>query len=434
MKKPFTLGAPRLGALRLVGPLLLVLLLALVQPGRGQVPLSFRMERAGQEQVRIPLQVQRNLPVVQVRLNGAGPYNFLLDTGVANTLLTDPAIADSLHLRHGQDFSVVGAGGKRATLVAYQSPGVRVSLGRRGHGIVAEAMSLLVLAGDSLNLSGYVGMPVHGILGSELFHSLTVAFGGADSETLVFTDPAAFRPPRGHRWTVVPLAIEGHKAYLTAAVRQAGDAKARFLKLVLDTGASHALSLETTSDPDLRLPNPRLYAELGHGLGGPVHGSLGRVADVQLGPYQLRAVLTSFPNAADVHMRTDVPRNGNLGYDLLRRFRVVIDYPHQCLWLRPGPSFREPFEHDMAGFELLALGPALRRYQVTSVTPGSPAAAAGMEVGEELLTVGLAPVAALSLTQLSRLLNSNDGMELFLVLRRPNGELHAANLRLKRRI
>ncbi len=421
--------------LRLLGLLLLLLAPVLARPGRAQeVAGPFRLGRARQRRLCLPLQVQRNLPVVQVRLNGAGPYNFLLDTGVAASLLTSTAVADSLHLTHGQDYRVVGAGGQATGLLAYQAPGVRVSLGRPGHEAVAPAMDLLVLAGDSLNLAGYVGLPVHGILGSELFRSFEVAFGGSSTEMLILTAPAAYRSPRGRRWEAVPLAIEGSKAYLTAAVCQAGDTAARPLKLVLDTGASHALSLETTSDPALRLPAAHLPAELGRGLSGLVRGSLGRVAAVQLGRYRLSAVLTSFPDAADVHLRTEVPRNGNLGYELLRRFRVIIDYPHRCLWLRPGISFREPFEHDMAGFELLALGPALRRYQVVRVAQGSPADAAGMVPGEELLFVGMAPVGVLSLTQVSRLLRNADGVVLHLILRRPSGELHAANLRLKRRI
>ncbi len=430
MKKSFALNGPRWAGLLLA----LLLAPALARPGRAQEAGPFRLERARQRRVLLPLQVQRNLLVVQVRLNGAGPYNFLLDTGVASSLLLVPAIADSLHLRHGQDYRVIGAGGTPTGLVAYQVPAVRVSLGRPGHEAVAPALSLLVLAGDSLNLSGYVGLPIHGILGSELFRSFVVAFGGGSTETLVLMAPATFRPPKGRRWAAVPLAIEGGKAYLTVAVCQAGDSAARPLKLVLDTGASHALSLETTSDPALRLPAARLPAELGRGLSGLVRGSLGRVAAVQLGRYRLSAVLTSFPDAADVHARADVPRNGNLGYELLRRFRVLIDYSHQRLWLRPGPAFREPFEHDMAGFDLLALGPDLRRYQVLRVVPDSPAAAAGLEAGEELLAVDLAPAAALSLTQLSSLLRGANGVVLHLVLRRPDGELHAASLRLKRRI
>lgn len=425
-------------ALRRAGARLLVLalLLAWARPGRAQEAGLFQLADAHQRRMCLPLQVQRNLPVVQVWLNGAGPYNFLLDTGVASSLLLSPAIADSLHMPHGQDFRVVGAGGKPTGLLAYQSPRVRVGLGRQGREAVAPVMPLLVLDGDSLNLSGFVGLPVHGILGSELFHSFVASFEGQGSSQgrLVLTPAAAYRPPRNRRWAHLPLVIEGRKAYFTVAVRQIGDSVARPLKLLLDTGASHALSLETTSDPRLHLPAPGLPADLGHGLSGLVRGVLGRVATVDLGRYRLPTVLTSFPNAADVHARTDVFRNGSVGYELLRRFRVVIDYPHQQLWLRRGLAFGEPFEHDMAGFDVLAIGPALRRYQVLGVVPGTPAAAAGLQDGDELLAVGILPVELLSLTQLTHLLRSANGTVLHLVLRHPGGELHTASVRLQRRI
>lgn len=416
--------------------LVLALLLAGARPGHGQDASLFRLAQAGQRRMCLLLQVQRNLPVVQVWLNGAGPYNFLLDTGVASSLLLAPAIADSLHLPHGQDYRVVGAGGKPTGLLAYQAPRVRVGLGPHGQEAVAPAMALLVLNGDSLNLSGFVGLPVHGILGSELFHSFVAAFEGqvGGQERLVLTPPAAYRPPRSRRWTGLPLAIEERKAYFTVAVRQVGDSAARPLKLLLDTGASHALSLETTSDPRLHLPAPGLPADLGHGLGGLVRGVLGRVAAVDLGRYRLPTVLTSFPNAADVHLRTGVFRNGSVGYELLRRFRVVIDYPHRQLWLRRGLAFGEPFEHDMAGFDVLATGPDLRRYQVLGVVPGTPAAAAGLQDGDELLAVGILPVELLSLTQLTHLLRRASGTVLHLVVRHPGGALLTASVRLQRRI
>lgn len=433
MKTPVCLLALCRAGARL---LVLALLLAGARPGYGQETGLFQLARAGQRRLRLPLQMQRNLPVVQVWLNGAGPYNFLLDTGVASSLLLSPAIADSLHMPHGQDFRVMGAGGRPTGLLAYQSPRVRVGLGRHGQEATAPALALLVLDGDSLNLSGYVGLPVHGILGSELFHSFVAAFEGQGTgqARLVLTPPAAYRPPRGPHWTGLPLAIEGRKAYFTVAVRQVGDSAARPLKLLLDTGASHALSLETTSDPRLHLPAPGLPADLGHGLGGLVRGVLGRVATVDLGRYRLPTVLTSFPNAADVHARTDVYRNGSVGYELLRRFHVVIDYPHQRLWLRRSLAFGEPFEHDMAGFDVLATGPALRRYQVLGVVPGTPAAAAGLQNGDELLAVGILPVELLSLTQLTHLLRSTSGTVLHLIVRHPGGELLTASVRLERRI
>ena len=170
------------------------------------------------------------------------------------------------------------------------------------------------------------------------------------------------------------------------------------------------------------------------GLSGTVRGFLGRVPTLHLGRYVMRSVLTSYPDAGDVHRRIDVPRNGNVGYELLKRFSLVIDYPHRRLLLRPNTKFHEPFEHDMSGLDLLATGADYRRFLVLRVLPGSPAATAGLEADEELLTVNFFPVNVFSLTQLDRMLHSEDGRVLLLVLRRPDGNLHTTTLRLKRQI
>ena len=398
-------------------------------PAAGPVPgRPFRFESPRRRKARVPLVLQRNLLVISLLLNGSGPYNFLLDTGVATSLLTDPAVADALRLRHGEQFRVVGAGGADTGLLAYQTDSVRVAL----PGAVAPTLSLLVLSDDVLNLSGYVGLPIHGILGSELFRSFVVALHSEEGYLLLHA-PDAYRAPRGRRWSSLPLSLENNKAYFTAPV-QLSDSLTLPLKLVLDTGASHALSLETDSDPRLVGPARRLPADLGRGLTGLVRGYLGRVPTLHLGRYTLRAVLTSFPNAADVHGRVDVPRNGNVGYELLKRFSLVIDYPHQRLLLRPNVSFGEAFEHDMSGLDLLAAGPDYRRYVVMRVEPGSPAADAGLEPDEELLSINFLPVNVFSLTQLGRMMHSADGRALLLVLRRPNGDLHTTTVRLRRQI
>lgn len=388
----------------------------------------FLFQEAKRHRARVPLQLQRNLMVVSARLNGAGPYNFLLDTGVSTSILTSPSLADSLHLHHGQMFRVVGAGGLESGLLAYQADSVRLEL----PGVVAPNMTWLVLSEDVLNLSGFIGMPIHGILGSELFHSFVVTLRPEEGH-IVLDSPTAYQAPKGRQWAQLPLSLENGKAYFTTQV-QLTDSLTLPLKLVLDTGASHALSLELDSDPRLRGPARRLPAELGRGLTGMVRGYLGRVPTLHLGRYVMRSVLTSYPDAADVHRRIDVPRNGNIGYELLKRFSLVIDYPHQRLLLRANSKFREPFEHDMAGVELLAFGPDYHRFAVLHVVPNSPASQAGLEINEELLSINFLPVSAFSLTQLDRMLHSENGRTLFLLLRRPDGNLHTATVRLKRQI
>jgi predicted aspartyl protease len=423
---------------QLRGQLLLLLgLLSSVgsaQPGPVAVP-AFTFSKPSQHEARMPFSAQRNLIIIAAHLNGRGPYNFLLDTGVGTSLLTDPRLADSLHLTHGQNYHLMGVGGQASSLRAYQTTGVRVSL----PGVEAAALNWLVLSSDVLDLSGYVGMPVHGIIGADLFRSFVVGIR-PEQRQLVLTAPTHYKAPRGRRWTSLPLVLDQDKAYVTASVQLLGaapGAAALPLRLVLDTGAGHALSIETTADPRLRLPAVRLRTDLGRGLTGIISGSLGRVAAVQLGRYRLPQVLTSFPDSAQVHGRltgTARTRHGNLGYEVLKRFVTVIDYPHGRLLLKPTAALHEPFEHDMCGLDLLAAGPDYRRFLVMRVVPGSPAASAGIAEGEEVVSVNFTPTSYLSISDLNRLLHSQDGRVLFLVLRRADGELYPARVRLKRQI
>lgn len=400
-----------------------------------QINPPFHLTRPKARSTTFKFNTQRNLIVVAARLNGQGPYHFLLDTGVSTSMITNPTLADSLHLARGQEMRVVGAGGEDTPLRAYRTDGVRVEL----PGLVAPSMTWLLLSDDALNLSGYAGTRIDGIMGSELFRSMVVAIWPVRGQ-LVCYEPTRYRSPR--RWATLPLHLEQSKAYVQADIGQmplaaGGPVVALPLRLVLDTGAGHALSLETTADPRLRLPPTHLRADLGRGLSGLITGYLGRVATVQLGPYQLRQVLTSFPDSGQVHRRLrlqDAQRQGNLGFELLKRFNSIIDYPHQRLLLHPNTLWRVPFEHDMCGLDLLATGPGYRFCLVASVAAGSPAEAAGIVPDEELLTVNFVPVNSLPLSEITRMLRLQDGQRLLLLLRRPDGELHPVSLRLKRQI
>ena len=417
--------------------LLLLAHLAWAQP-QASAPGPFVFKRAACQQARVRFFTQRNLIIVSAKLNGIGPLNFILDTGVATSLLTDPVVADSLHLPHGAQYRIMGVGGDEGSLHAYELNNVHVALANTN--VVAPQSNWLVLSSDVLDLSGYVGMRIHGLIGADFFRSFVVTIQPEHFE-LVLHNPATYRTPTAKRWARLPLRFEQGKAYVTAQVKQltpTAGTEPLPLQLVLDTGAGHALSLETTADRRLRVPPTCLRTDLGRGLTGIVSGSLGRVAAVQLGRYQLPHVLTSFPDSSQVHQRLSARekqmRQGNLGYEALKRFVCVIDYPHQQLLLRPTPAMREPFEHDMSGIDLMATGKNYRRYLIQRVLPGSPAEEAGIQPEEELVSVNFTPVTTYTMSELNRLLHSEDGRLLVLMLRRPNGHVHPAAVRLKRRI
>lgn len=411
-------------------------LLLLSQAGWAQPSQPFQLMRPRAKRTAFKFDTQRNLIIVAAHLNGQGPYHFLLDTGVSTSLLTNPALGDSLHLVRGEELRVVGAGGEDTPLRAYRTDNVRVEL----PGLVAPSMTWLLLSDDALNLSAYAGTRIDGILGAELFHSMVVAVWPMRGQLVCYA-PSSYRAPR-RGWTTLPLHLNKGKAYLEADIEQLPAAASTSstplpLRLVLDTGAGHALSLETNADRRLHLPPGHMRADLGRGLGGVVKGSIGRVAAIRLGRYRLPRVLTSFPDSGQVHQRLrvqDAPRQGNLGFELLKRFNSIIDYPHQRLLLRPNAQTRMPFEHDMSGLGLVAAGPGYRYCLVMSVEAGSPAEEAGIMADEELLAINLLPTGMLPLSEITRLLRAKDGQRLLLVLRRPDGELHSVSLQLRRRI
>ncbi|MFN4149805.1 MAG: peptide-binding protein, partial [Candidatus Sericytochromatia bacterium] len=58
----------------------------------------------------LPFKKARGLIVVTTYLNDKGPYNFILDTGVGLTIITDPKLKDSLALKYQRKIQVKGLG------------------------------------------------------------------------------------------------------------------------------------------------------------------------------------------------------------------------------------------------------------------------------------------------------------------------------------
>ena len=80
--------------------------------------------------IRIPMQLQQGLPMVQVRINGAGPYKFLLDTGSVNSHIS-ARLANQLGLRAtplagmGSDAAGRGMGYSMVRLQSLEMGGLR---------------------------------------------------------------------------------------------------------------------------------------------------------------------------------------------------------------------------------------------------------------------------------------------------------------------
>ncbi|MDX5346268.1 MAG: PDZ domain-containing protein, partial [Hymenobacteraceae bacterium] len=336
----------------------------------------------------------------------------------------DPRLKDSLQLKEEDKLSIIGAG-EGDDLEAFITSNVKIEI----NGVVANAKSFAVLSEDVLHLSNYVGIPVHGILGYDFFSSFVVKINFITRRITLYK-PETYRQ-RGN-YISMPITIERNKPYVVIPTAINDNTKLS-LKYIIDTGAGHALSLETESHPKLTVPKPALRAQVGRGLSGNINGYLGRIKNLELKTYNLKNVLASFPDHAEFGSKTTVARNGNIGLELLKRFHLILDYSRSAIYLKPNSMIKDPFEHDMSGIELIAGGENFHRYIIYSVHPGSPADEAGLKAGDEIISIDWTLVSKLNLTRISKLLHSYHGRNLTFFVKR-GSELFTTTVTLQRQI
>jgi len=97
----------------------------------------------------------------------------------------------------------------------------------------------------------------------------------------------------------------------------------------------------------------------------------------------------------------DAEAAGMIGSDILRRFRLVIDYSRKQVIFEPNARFAEPFEFDMSGASLAAGD--LKTFKVRTIIEYSPATEAGLHVGDILTAIDGTPRERLTLEQIRKM-------------------------------
>ncbi|MCS6973080.1 MAG: aspartyl protease family protein [Cyclobacteriaceae bacterium] len=377
-----------------------------------QINLGFSLAE-GRKRVDIPVDIVNNLVIVPVILNETLPLKFIVDTGVRTAILTQKAFSDILQLPYSRKYSISGPGGEKI-IDAYVTNNVSLRL----PGVLGRGHALLVLEEDYLELRNYLGTDVHGILGYELFSRFVVQLD-YQRKIMTLMMPDKFKPSK--KFTAIPLRIQDTKPYLLAPI-SIDSGHTLNAKLLVDTGASHSLMLETDSDPRIHLPARTVSGVLGRGLGGAITGKIGRIQSIELGNRVIRNVLANFPDPEsyfpDSLITSRVDRNGTLGGELLSRFTVVINFPQEKIYLKPNNQLRREFYFNMSGLNIRAKGASLNMFEVSEVRAGSAGEEAGILPGDLILSINNMPTSSMKLEHINALFNSKPGRKLRLTISR----------------
>lgn len=123
--------------------------------------------------------------------------------------------------------------------------------------------------------------------------------------------------------------------------------------------------------------------------------TIGRLRAFRIGKSTIDDVLGIY--SSHPFPTSDTPVAGAIGSRVLRRFTLVLDFPHHQMMLEPNSHFGDPDEEDKSGMLIVAKGPDLKTFEVANVQPNSPAAAAGIKKGDVIAGVDTDPAADLSL-------------------------------------
>lgn len=344
--------------------------------------------------IQVPIEISQNLIVIPVSINDSPPLNFILDTGIRTSILTEPAIAQILELDMKERIYLYGLGGS-GIIQAARVDDVTLSIGS----ITGTNMDLIVLPEGILAFSEVFGFPVYGIIGHDLFRQFPVHINYITRQMRIYKEPT-YRIRR--RTQVVPLQLVDGKPYTSInLIGHSGDTLTT--NLLIDLGASHPIYL---NNDHVDLVPETLEGFLGKGLSGTLMGKVGRIQKLLIGGQVVEEPIVAFPHQEFLtYAGQELEWEGLIGGGLLSRFNLLIDYPSGRMLLSPNSKYQEPFIFNLSGLEVIATGPQYQTFIIQHVRPGSAAYEAGIMAGDQILSLNSRSYDALNLQQILEILS-----------------------------
>jgi hypothetical protein len=307
---------------------------------------------------------------IPATVNGQ-PVEVLLDSG-ADTTVLDRAFAERIGRQQIGSGVATGSGGESE---AGYATDVTIAFGN----LTLKAPKVAVI--DLSDVSKRLGIPLPVILGKNVFLQ-TIVDVDPSGPAIAFHDPTGFRPPAGA--VMVPLEPVGSLRVVPVAVEGLPEAS-----MIFDLGNGGYLSLTPAFWQAHRLLEGRRSSTRSSGaIGGESIHRVATLESIRFAGVTFRGVPTEF-TSPDVEIDSD-REAGNVGMPLLGRFRLLIDFPGNRLYAIPlRDRIAEPFPRDRSGLRLVRDG---NKLDVTYVTEGSPAAAAGWKKGDVITAVDGKPV------------------------------------------
>lgn len=407
---------------------------------------SFEIKDA--KKIVVPFKFINNLIFIPITVNGV-ELNFLLDTGVAETLLFSLENKE-VKLSNVEKIKFSGLGGD----VSIDGLKSENNIGTIGKNCINTSMTIFIIVDQEFNISSHVGIPVNGVIGYHLFKDHPISIDYISKKITIYNDRNLFqRKVRKHE--ELPITIEKNKPYIYADIEMTREKKSS--KLLIDLGNSDPIWLFPALIKDFVYNRPNIEDFLGRGFNGDIYGKRSRIHNFYLGNFKFEKPLTAMPDEFSIqHVHLVEDRKGSLGEEIMRRFMVTFDYPNQKLYLRKNRNFDDPFHFNMSGLdfkqdglqwqedlvkiettkanssasEFTAGGDKFKYkfslkplFSISGVRKDSPADKAGLKKEDQVLTINGNKTSEMTLEKINELMKSYEGRTINIEIQRKTAKL-----------
>lgn len=289
-----------------------------------------------------------------IEVNGS-KLSFILDSGVSSPVVFNLSASDSLQLTNVEKIQIRGLGTGDA-VEALQSRNNRFKLGS----LYASQMDLYVIYKDQFDLSAKLGVTVHGMIGYDVLknHVVTINY---ITKKITFEEPESYAYKKCSKCETFNLEFYRNKPYMNVNVTTF-DGIERDAKLLIDSGGSDAIWL--FEDDEFSIPENSFEDFLGEGITGSIYGMRSKLKEFKLKSFSFEAPNVSYLDSlSSIHAKRFKERNGSLGGEILKRFKVIFDFPNAKITLKKNSNYKDRFTYNMSGIELAYSGKELVREQ-----------------------------------------------------------------------
>ena len=334
-----------------------------------QVSSSFT---SGDSARAIPLEIDNNILFLRVSVNGSRPLRFIFDTGASVSVVNSELLKELKLKVEGQASGTATGGNIQVGLVN----GVSLSVA----GAEVRNQILATLALDKTPCVEF-----DGVIGYDFINQFIVEIDYPNSLINLYNPRTYVYPGPGK---VVPLLIAGRRTPLAVTNILLEGGRSVVSQLEVDTGGDSAFVIKSPFVKKHGLTRSLSTSIKGSGVGagGEQNRLVGRVERVQLGPFTLDKPVVNLEEEKE-ESGDGEDGDGIVGGEVLRRFKVILDYSHQRMMLEPNAGFKDPYEVAMSGIGFGSNEEDCKDRKVQEVEPNSPASAAGLQVGDIITAI-----------------------------------------------